>query len=379
MGFRADDRDGSCKEILSGKLKGKWRVQFTAEDELYRKTRISRVFPTKTEAKEFLRSLRHGERVEAAQRKKELTLAGWFDWLAENDWPENLDEKTVAIRKGQFERHVRPVLGGVPLGKIDPMAVRAFYRELREKGVGEPTVLAVKRTLVRVFNQAVSPYGRVSMNQANPFRLVLSAPALREAVAITPEEAARALACAALTPKERAMLAVYLLAGLRLSEQMALTRGQIRFGQGLITVDRAVRLDTKGGQTVGLPKGGKRRSTAMCPSLEAALRPVCEGLEADAYLWSAENGNKPKMKVRTYDVWESVLAKTGLPGDMSPHDGRLTHVNWIEKLLPEVSPTTLKEHVGHAGSGVTEVNYTRPLTPAQDLLRKGLERLIVPP
>jgi len=85
------------------------------------------------------------------------------------------------------------------------------------------------------------------------------------------------------------------------------------------------------------------------------------------------------MKKRTYDVWEAIVAKSGLPEDMSPHDCRLSHVNWIEKLLPEVSPTTLKEHVGHAsGQTVTEINYTRPLTPALDLLREGIERLVCP-
>ena len=83
------------------------------------------------------------------------------------------------------------------------------------------------------------------------------------------------------------------------------------------------------------------------------------------------------MKKRTYDVWKGILKKTGLPSDMSPHDCRLSHINWIEKLLPEVSATTLKEHVGHAsGQTVTEINYTRPLSPAQDILRSGIERLI---
>jgi len=60
---------------------------------------------------------------------------------------------------------------------------------------------------------------------------------------------------------------------------------------------------------------------------------------------------------------------------MSPHDCRLTHINIIEKLMPMVSATTLKEHVGHAASGVTEANYTRPLTTAQAVLRDELDRV----
>jgi hypothetical protein len=57
----------------------------------------------------------------------------------------------------------------------------------------------------------------------------------------------------------------------------------------------------------------------------------------------------------------------------------LSHVNWIEKLCPDVSPTTLKEHIGHAsGTTVTEINYTRPLSPAQDILRNSIDGLISP-
>jgi len=373
---RADNKDGSCREILSGKLAGKWRVQYAYEDEFGLKHRISRVFPTKTEGKDFLRDLRHGAKVESAQKKKELTLGGWFDWLAANDWPESLDEKTISNRLGRFNKHVRKRFGGVPLTKIDPLVVRAFYRDLRESGVGDATVHAIKANLVRVFNQAVSPYRRVPMSHANPFQLTIQAPALRDAVAITPEQARKALACEALTTKERAMLGAFLYAGLRLGEQMALTRSQLLFDQSLIVVDRAVKLDKKGGQSVGLPKGDKKRVAVMCPTLKALLCELASDLDPADHLWPAEKKNEPRMKRSVYRTWASVLKKTGLPADMSPHDCRLSHINWIEKLLPEVSPTTLKEHVGHASGGtVTEINYTRPLSPAQDILRAGLERL----
>jgi integrase len=76
-----------------------------------------------------------------------------------------------------------------------------------------------------------------------------------------------------------------------------------------------------------------------------------------------------------YATWRTILKDGGLPAEMTPHDCRLTHINWIEKLMPEVSATTLKEHVGHAGEGVTQVNYTRPITSSQKILRDGIERV----
>jgi len=376
MGSRADNKDGSCREILTGRLAGKWRVQFTYQDEFGRTSRVSRVFPTKTQGKDFLRDLRHGAKVEETRKGRDLTLGDWFDWLVLNDWPESLDEKTIAVRVGRFNNHVRSHFGKVALKNVNPLVVRSFYKQLRDRGVGHATVQAIKSDLVRVFNLAISPYGRVPMTHANPFRLALQTPPQRDAVALTPDEAKKALACEELTDKERAMLGLFLLAGLRLSEQMALTRRQLLFEQNLIAVDQAVKLDKVGGQTVDLPKGDKKRLAVMCAPLKALLCAVAGELLPDAFLWSADCENKPKMKKRTYDAWKSIVEKTGLPTDMTPHDCRLSHVNWIEKLMPDVSPTTLKEHVGHAAEGVTEVNYTRPLTPAQDLLRNALERLL---
>jgi hypothetical protein len=169
MASRADNKDGSCCEIKTGKLAGKWRVQYTHEDEYCRKIRLSRVFPTKTEAKDFLRDLRRGAKVESAQRQKELTLGRWFDWLAEHDWPESLDEKTIATRISRFNKYVRERFGEMPLTKIDPLVVRAFYRELRDEEVGASTVHAIKANLVRVFNQAISPYRRAPMWTAPTF------------------------------------------------------------------------------------------------------------------------------------------------------------------------------------------------------------------
>jgi hypothetical protein len=62
----------------------------------------------------------------------------------------------------------------------------------------------------------------------------------------------------------------------------------------------------------------------------------------------------------------------GLPSEMSPHDCRLTHINISEKLMPEVSSTTLKEDVGHSAEGVTQTSYTRPI---MSILRAELDRV----
>lgn len=375
MASRADNQDGSCKQVISGRHEGKWRVQYTLTDHRGQKRRLSRLFDRQSEGKEFLRGLKRKDDVAIAASLRPTRLGEFFDWLVENDWNEELDPKTVAARKGRFERYARRRWGDVPLTKIDPIEVKGFYRMLREDGVGQATVLELKRDLVRVFNQAITPYQRVPHTAGNPFKLTVAAPPRRTAVALTPDAARKALGSQKLDPERRAMLALYLLGGLRLSEHMAITAGQVLLAQDLITVDRSVKFDATGGQTVGLPKGGKVRAVVMCRTLKALLGPVLAGKGPDELLWPADVGNKPRMKKLAYATWRTIARDAGLPEGTSPHDMRLSHINWIEKLMPSVSETTFKEHIGHAAEGVTQVNYTRPISPAQKILRDGIERV----
>lgn len=375
MAKRADNNDGSCREILTGRHAGKWRVQFVQELETGQKRRLSRLLPNKTEAKTFLQSLRRGERIEAVQKKRQLTLASWTEWLSENDWPESLAPATIGYRKARFRKYISKHLGHVPLSKLDAIQVRALYKHLRETGVSEPLLREIRADLVRVFNQAVSPYQRIPSSVANPFRLPLPRPKPRDAVALSPEEVRAAIAAEDLSASQRAMLGLFLLAGLRLGEVMAITWGQIRFDDNLIVIDRAVRVAFGGQQSVGLPKGDKTRNAVMCDTLKQFLLAYRRDESAERLLWPAATENKPRMKKLVYASWRTIKKAGNLPTGMSPHDCRLTHVNLVEKLMPSVSPTTLKEHIGHASVGVTEANYTRPLSSAQAILRDELDRL----
>lgn len=372
---RAENNDGSCQEVISGKHAGKWRVQFTTQLPTGKKSRLSRLFSTKTEARSFLIALRHGVKVESHRKAQALTLSNWFQWLVDNDWPESLAPLTVQNRKCRFDKHIKPHLGDIPLTKLDPMTVRAFYVHLRAEGVGNSVIHEIRGDLVRVFNQAVSPYQRVPMTVANPFRLPLPAREPRTAVALTPETAYAALTAPTLTDGQRAMLAVFLLSGMRLGEQMALTKSQLRFDEDLIVIDRAVQVGKGWKQEVGLPKGKKTRCAVMCSLLKAILADATLHLSPDDLVWPAATENKPRMKKLVYATWRTVVKDGGLPQAMSPHDCRLTHINWIEKLMPNVSKTTLQEHVGHSAKGVTEANYTRPITTSQKMLRDNLDCL----
>lgn len=376
MAKRADNKDGSCRVILTGRQKGRWRVQYTVETSTGHNQRLSRIFSTKEEAKDFLRSLQRGTKVETARQTREMTLEEWFDWLITNDFPESLESVTIEQRKRRFRKYTKKHFGNVPLSKIDPMKVRAFYKELRSKGAKESLVISIRADLVRAFNLAIVPYGRIPMTMANPFRLSVPQPKPRNAVALAPKEVKAAIASEKLDLSRRAQLALLLLGGLRLGEMMAMQKSKLRFDENLIDIDEAVKVAFGGRQSIGLPKGDKTRNVVMCQKLKTILLEYTDNLAPEAYLWPKATINEPRMKKQVYEVWKTILTDAELPIDMSPHDCRLTHINIVEKLMPEISSTTQKEHFGHSSAGVTEVNYTRPLTPAQAIFRDSLDRVL---
>jgi len=393
---KAISGEGSIRKRLSGKLAGKWRVQWSYDDPMSNDlTTVDRTFPTQAEAARFLKELKArvhtGQKIEESNTKKALTLNAWFDDLAGTSesgyagrWSEDgMKPQTIAAKVSRYNSNVRhSELGSLPVQFIDVDRARAFFRAMKEAGKSKATMKDVQAVLVKVMNDAIDTYEKFP-NLRNAFSKVkLETPEAREAIVVTPENAMKAIRKLE-TPADRAFLGLYFLAGLRLSEQMALTAEQVDFAQGVIVIDRAIKLGPTGRQEVGLPKGNKTRLVALCPTLADLLKPVVS--DSDGYLFSAESADKPKMKKVVYSTWKRILKESGLPDELELRDCRLSHNSWIEKFCPKVSLSTRLEHMGHSvnrnnsehkGLTVNVRNYTRFLSGGLDILRKELQRVV---
>ena len=388
--------EGSVRKRLSGKLAGKWRVQWTYEDPMTSQlVTVDRTFVTQGQAARFLKDLKArvhtGQKIEGANAKKMLTLNAWFDELAgstENGfggrWSEDgMKPQTIAAKVSRYNSNVRRSdLGPLPIQHVDVDRARSFFRGMKEGGKSKATMKDVQAVLVKVLNDAIDTYEKFP-NLRNAFRKVrLEAPEARDAIVVTPEKAMKAIRSLQ-EPADRAFLGLYFLAGLRLSEQMALTSEQVDFATGVIIVDRAVKLSPTGRQDIGLPKGDKTRLVAMCSTLAEILKPVAT--DHEGYLFRADSADKPKMKKVVYSTWKRILKESGLPEELELRDCRLSHNSWIEKLCTKVSISTRLEHMGHSvnrnnsehkGLTVNVRNYTRFLKQGFDVLREELERVV---
>jgi len=387
--------EGSIRKRLSGKLAGKWRTQWAYDDPVSGELiNIDRTFPTQAEAARFLKELKAkvhtGQKVTEASTKRLVTLNGWFDDLAgtkDNEfsgrWAEDgMKAQTISVKVSRYNAHVRKSdLGAMPLQHIDVDAARAFFRKMKEADKTKATIKDVQGVLVKVMNDAIDTYEKVP-NLRNPFpKVKLETPDVRQAIALSPKDAMAAIRKLK-DPEDQAFLGLFLLAGLRLSEHMAVTKSQIDFDRGVIVVDRSVKYGRTGHQDIGLPKGDKTRVAAMCPTLATLLKEVFGTSE---HLFPAATLDQPRMKKLVYATWRRIVKESGLPEGLEPRDCRLSHNSWIEKLCPKVSLSTRLEHMGHSvnrsnsdhkGLTVNVRNYTRFLSGAQDILRKELERLV---
>lgn len=385
---RADRGDGSVKQVLTGKHKGKWRARLTYRDKWNRKQEFDRIVGTQREAKQVLKDFKRQLEQGHHTTEREYTLGEWFDWLKDNDWTKELKANTIAYRSMRFERYVRPTLGDMPLSSIRPMAARTFLTEVERRfaAIGEPigqsTLCSIKSDLVNIINKAIA---YEVLDGANPFSVVrVETPELRKGVALTPTQA-RVAMLRLLVHTQRGefelwALMMFVLAlgtGMRRGELLALAEEQFDFEQGTITVDRAVVVLEKGRQAEDLPKKDKVRTVVLAPTL---------GKWVKAYLTETKDqrgcsllfpnaAGKPKMVSQQRKAWHLARKLGKLLPKMVLHDCRLTHNTWIEKLMPEVPTSTRLAHMGHAAGDINSRNYLRELSSATALLRNHLEKL----
>lgn len=373
---RAIRGDGSVKQRKSGKLAGRWRVQWDYPDpDTDVRVYVDKSFPTQAEGLKYLRDLKAkvhtGQRIEAVKQKA-LTLGEFFEFLTQSEWPNRISDSTIKGRQARYRKYWKERWGHIALTKIDAMKVRAWYDELIESH-GASIALTVKTDLVGVINEAKQPYGKFPAVLANPFALTVKAPERRKAYSLNPKAVRASLR--RLAGKRRAIFALHALGGLRFSEARALTLGQIHWDENYILIDRAIRVEFNGRESIGLPKGDKVRRAVLCPTLKAILRGVTEGLAAGDYVFPAATmDNKWRTKKLSYSTWNALLKDAKLPDDLDTHDLRLSHINWIKQMCHDIDDVTLKLHVGHEASGVTEVNYTRALSEAERKLAAAIER-----
>ena len=290
------------------------------------------------------------------------------------NWLEQAYKPTVKLNtyvqyRSVIRHHLVPAFGNIPVQKLTPEKIRAFYRQKIDEGSKPRTVGLIHAALHRALEDAVKQ-GLVARNVAK----LVSPPRIDryDAHTLTVEQAEKLLD-AARGSRLDALLILALTTGMRRGELLALRWDDIDFKQGLVSVHRTMTRVGGYGYVEGEPKTRSSRRRIVLPgvALEALRvhRIQQEQIRVNAGEKWQDKGLvfcdgyggffSPDMVLRRFD---KLLDEAGLP-HMRFHD--LRHSAATILLVAGVHPKVVQERLGHSTIAMTLDVYSHVLPSMQ--------------
>lgn len=334
----------------------------------------SRLCETRREANARLKELQEALSASTPGMAARITVGEWLrEWLAKEI---DVKPRTAAGYQQVVEQHLTPAFGRVRLRELSTRHVRDYREAKRMKGLSPRTVqyhLGILRHALRVAESH-------SLVERNVARLVTSPTVGRhEIVPLTPGECATFLA-AVRGERLEPLYKLAMFSGLRQSELLGLTWGDIDFSAGTLRVSRTLQRYAKAFH-LDEPKTEKSRRVIALPApvLEALraqrTRQLEERLEAGPawegcwdLVFLTENG-RPLLGTFVTRSFQAVLKRAGLP-HVRFHDLRHGAATYL--LAAGVELKTISEILGHSQIHVTANTYAHVMI---ELKRDAADKL----
>ena len=369
-------RRGNGEGTITRRKDGRWEARYYVHtmDGAKRKVLYGK---TRAEARDKLAKAL-SDRIDGIVYDDEnMTLGEYLDVWLQGSVFGSVRQSTYDRDKNLVNKHIKPVLGGLKLKKLNSAQVQSFYRNRVDAGLSGSTVHKMHDILRRGLVQAVKWHlvPRNVAEAATPPR-----PAPKEMYALSVDEARRLLEAAG----EDRLEALYVLAihtGMRQGELLALRWQDVDLENAVASVRRT--LTRRGGKVVfGEPKTKKsRRSIRLTPqaveALRAHLKRQLQDIEilGDRYqdqglVFTTNTGapiNPSNLRQRSF---ASLLKRAGLP-HVRFHDLRHTCATLL--LSRGVHPKFVQELLGHATIAITLDTYSHVMPSMGDATAKAME------
>jgi integrase len=226
--------------------------------------------------------------------------------------------RTVVLYRQQLEQHIVPVLGHLAANEVNLSDVRRLIDLVSAKGLAPSTVASVVNLLSGLLRYGI----KVGVVERNPVRDLdpedrPSVQRMTEPRYLTSDEVARLLG--RMTDTFRPIAATCALAGLRVSEALGLTWGDVDLDAKTITVSK--QLGTRG-ERVPAKTIASRAPLPLLPALERELRAHrsrqaernLRFVHRDALVFSTTRG-KPQSRRNTLRAVQHAGDEVGLNGE----------------------------------------------------------------
>ncbi|MDO8751537.1 MAG: site-specific integrase [Dehalococcoidia bacterium] len=298
-------------------------------------------------------------------------------WLRDSAAP-RVRPKTLKGYADMVRLHIVPVVGRIPLARLNPQNVEAVLASVSAKGLSARTVGRCRDVFRNALNHALK-HGLVGRNVA-ALADAPTAPA-REITALMPNAARRVLA-AVKGDRLEPLFTVALACGLRQSETLGLRWSDVNVDAGSLSIQRTLQR-VNGAFTFFPPKTARSRRTIAMPAPVAAalLQHMKRQLEERTVMGAAWEGDAWGALVFTNEVggpltsfhvsrrFSKLLQLAGLPR-MRYHD--LRHGAASLMAAQGVSARVAMEILGHAQISTTMNIYTHI---APELQKEATEKM----
>ena len=362
------------------------RVEFPPDPITGKRRQRSKSFKTKKEAEkalaEWLVEIERGTALEPTKLTTGDLLTQWFIGHRTD-----LAPSSVALYETMLRRHILPGLGTVPLLKLTPQHLSAFYAEKRERGKVNGTGGLSSRS-VRILHNIIHEALDWAVKQqilARNIADAIDAPkfSYKEKHVWTAEEARRLLEAAS-GHEWGPLFLVLLSTGVRRGECLGARWRDLDWQAGKLRIAQQV-TSVKGQIVIGPPKTAKaKRSITLAPSCLAALKEHRSAqletrLKASAWddhdlIFCTSHGKPihPRNVGRTLD---RLCAVAEVPR-LSVHQTRHTHTTLLFQDGQNIK--MISERLGHSSVGVTLEIYAHLAENAQDAAATAIDRLLGP-
>jgi integrase len=355
---------GTVRKLPSGR----WQARYY--DPAGTRHTAPRTFQSKTEANRYL-----------AQVEADLLRGAWTDpRLARTtfgEWAERWQQTATDLRPGTrtvygylLRRFLLPAFEATPLGRIDPMTIRAWLASLHDAGEVTPTTIAkAYRLLRRILNVAVEA-GYLPRNPA-----AIKGAGIERAGEMRHVTIPQLHAVAEAVPgRYRALVLVAGYGGLRWGELVGLRRRHVDLtGARLHVVEQAA--EVAGKFIVSPPKTEAGRRVVTLPAVVVAAldehldRYAASG--SDGLVFPSGRGTYLQRSNFSRLVWRPAVQRLGLDG-LRFHDLRHTAAT----LAAAAGATTkeLMERMGHTSPAVA-LRYQHVMVDRQAAIAAALDGL----
>jgi integrase len=311
------------------------------------------------------------------------TVSQWLDhWLDVILPAKGRKPSTIDRHRGVVETWLKPHLGRIKLQDLQVDHVRLMIRKMQQatsertgRPLSERTIVKARAVLQAALTQAEHD-GRVLRNVAKH-----ADPPKLKAEPVLPKlttAQARKVIDATTDVRERARLAVALMAGLRQGEAIALTWDRVHLDTdtGVIEVRQSATRVRGQGMAVGTPKTLRSvRDVTLSPAATQMLLAWREKSGGVGYVFHGYRGpDVVEDSRRDYDVWKTALARAEVP-HVRLHDARGTAESHMASVVP---PWVAAEMMGH-DEAVARRYYNRASPDQLAAAAKGTDVLAVKP